>query len=198
MHPDIERILVDESAIRGAVQRLAREIGSSRIDPPLCVVVALKGAFVFAADLVRAIEQPLELEFVSASSYRDGTRPGALELAQLPRAEVVRARDVLLVDDVCDTGHTLRALRDGLARRGAARVRSCVLLQKPAARPEALRADLCGVQIPDVFAVGYGLDCADAYRQLPYVGSLRAEALARRSAAASAASAASTPRAGGR
>jgi len=182
VHPDIERILVDERAIRAAVERLAREIGSTRSEHPLCVVVALKGAFVFAADLVRAIEMPLELEFVSASSYRDGTRSGELELAQLPRAEALRARDVLLVDDVCDTGRTLRALRDELARRGAARVRTCVLLQKPASQSRALRADLYGIEIPDVFVVGYGLDCAGAYRQLPYVGSLRAEALARNAA----------------
>lgn len=189
MHPDIERILVDEHAIRGAIQRLAREIASTRSDRPLSVVVALKGAFVFAADLVRAIDLPLELEFASASSYRDGTRPGALELAQLPSEAALRGRDVLLVDDVCDTGRTLRALQSELARRGAARVRTCVLLQKPAARPGALRADLCGIEIPDVFVVGYGLDCAGAYRQLPYIGSLRAEALARRVAGACEASA---------
>ncbi len=177
MYEDIDRILLTEPEIHGGIDRLAARIAREHRDVDLTVVAVLKGSCVFVADLIRRLPIPLQLAFVWAQSYRDGTFPGRLELSGLPPAEEISGRHVLLVDDILDSGRTLTAVREELVRRGAAVVKVCVFLDKPARRSVSLVPDYACFEIEDVFVVGYGLDHAGRYRNLPYVGSLRPEVL---------------------
>jgi len=175
VHPDIDRVLHTEAQIQARIADLAREI-SVRLGPgPLTVVGVLNGAVVFVADLIRHLDVPLELAFVSASSYRNGTTSGELELDFLPRPAAIVGRRVLLVDDILDTGRTMSALVREFRRRGAAEVHTCVLLDKPSRRVVDVGRAFVGFSIEDAFVVGYGLDFAGLYRNLPYIGVLRPE-----------------------
>jgi hypoxanthine phosphoribosyltransferase len=139
----------------------------------LLVIAVLKGSFVFAADLLRAMHTAglaPEVEFISLSSYRDGTvSSGTVTILHDVESDV-RGRDVVLVDDILESGRTLAFAKDLLAARGANRVLTCVLLEKPGKRAVSLDADFVGFVCPDLFVVGYGMDVAHAFRQLPYVG----------------------------
>ncbi len=172
LEADIERVLFSEGEIRERIDELADELTRAYEGREFTVVSVLKGSCVFASDLIRRIPIPLELAFVAASSYRDGTQSGALDVV-FPAGNEIQGRDVLLVDDILDTGRTLKRLRDELAARGAREVRSCVFLDKPARRAVPLAADFRGFEVEDLFVVGYGLDFAGRYRNLPYVGALR-------------------------
>jgi hypoxanthine phosphoribosyltransferase len=138
-------------------------------------VCVLKGSGVFAADLIRRIVAPIELTFIAAESYRDGTSAGRLDLLYVPREREIHGKDCLLVDDILDTGRTLAALRSELVSRGARAVRTCVFLDKPSRRSVLGSPDFRCFEVGDVFVVGYGLDFAGRYRNLPYVGALRHE-----------------------
>jgi hypoxanthine phosphoribosyltransferase len=179
VHDDIERILLDEHEIRAGVERVATEITAHYAHDEPAVIAVLKGSVIFVADLVRRLPLPLSLGFAWAESYREGTRAAPLELGGLPPAAELAGRRVLLVDDILDSGRTLAALRGELSARGARDVRTCVLLDKPARRAVDLDADHVGFRVADHFVVGYGLDFAGRYRNLPYLGTLRAEVLAR-------------------
>jgi hypoxanthine phosphoribosyltransferase len=185
VHDDIERILLGESELRAGVERVAAEVSGeyqdgARQDEELLVVAVLDGSVVFVADLIRELRVPVRLSFVLARSYGQGTRSGPLALGGLPPAAEVRGRRVLLVDDILDSGRTLRTLRGELLALGAREVRTCVLLDKPARRQVAIEADHVGFVIEDVFVVGFGLDLAGRYRNLPYVGVPKAGVLAGR------------------
>jgi hypoxanthine phosphoribosyltransferase len=169
---DIERVLFSENEIRARIDQLASELTRAYADRDFTVVSVLKGSCVFVADLIRRIPIPLELAFVAASSYRDGTESGALDVI-FPAGNEIQGRDVLLVDDILDTGRTLKRLRDEITERGAREVKTCVFLDKPARRTVPLQADFRGFVVEDLFVVGYGLDFAGRYRNLPYVGALR-------------------------
>jgi hypoxanthine phosphoribosyltransferase len=173
VHDDIERILISESQIRAGIERIAAEIAARYRDDEPTIVAVLKGSIVFVADLIRSLPLPLRLAFVWAESYRRGTVPGRLELAGLPAEEELRGRRVLLVDDILDSGRTLAAIRAELLARGAGEVRTCVFLDKPGRRAVELAADHVCFQVEDLFVVGYGLDFAGRYRNLPYVGALK-------------------------
>jgi hypoxanthine phosphoribosyltransferase len=179
LHEDIERILFDEEEIVAGIDRVAAEITAVYRGREFTVVSVLKGSCVFASDLIRRIPIPLELAFVSASSYGDGTEARELELNFFPNDHEIEGRNLLLVDDILDTGRTLSALGAELERRGAAEVLSCVFLDKPARRAVDFRADFSCFQVDDLFVVGYGLDFAGRYRNLPYVGALRRAAFTR-------------------
>lgn len=157
-------------AVRNA--ELANEIAAAAPER-LLVVAVLKGSFVFAADLIRALHHAglaPEVEFLSLSSYREGTSStGAVRIVH-DIESAVDGRDVLLVDDILESGRTLAYAKDLMAARGARRVLSCVLLEKPAKRAVAIQADFVGFRCPDHFVVGYGMDVAHAYRELPFVG----------------------------
>jgi hypoxanthine phosphoribosyltransferase len=133
---------------------------------------------VFASDLIRRIPIPLQLAFVSASSYRDRTVSGTIDLNFFPAESEIEGRNLLLVDDILDTGRTLRLLVRELTSRGAGEVRTCVFLDKPARRAVEFEADFRCFEIEDLFVVGYGLDFAGHYRNLPYVGALKEQAYA--------------------
>jgi hypoxanthine phosphoribosyltransferase len=125
----------------------------------------------FLADLIRHLELPLRLDFIGVSSYGTGTQPGELVFTKELRLDVA-GRDVLLVDDILDTGKTMTHVLAKLCVLRPRRIRTCVLLDKPARRVEDIKADYIGFEIPDVFVVGYGLDYAERYRNLPFVGVL--------------------------
>lgn len=160
----------DELARRNS--ELAAEI-AARDHDRLLVIAILSGSFVFAADLIRALHEAglaPEIEFLQLSSYRSGmTSSGQVEILRDIDSDV-RDRDVLLVDDILESGRTLAFAKDLIAARGARNVLSCVLLEKPGLRAVQIDADYVGFQCPDKFVVGYGMDVAHAFRQLPYVG----------------------------
>ncbi|MEX0703712.1 MAG: hypoxanthine phosphoribosyltransferase [Planctomycetales bacterium] len=158
--------------IAAAVDRLAVRISADHAGNELLVVGVLKGGWMFMADLVRRLTVPVRCDFVCLSSYGDATESsGALELlldAQTP----IAGKHVLLVDDIVDTGLSIAWLAERFRRRAPASLRVCVLLDKPSRRRVALVPDYAGIEIPDRFAVGYGLDHAGRYRELPYVAFL--------------------------
>lgn len=172
MDAAIERILFTEADIRARVDHVAREVAAYYGGEPCTVVAVLKGGCVFAVDLIRKLPMPLSLSFAAASSYRDGTTSGVLKLTFLPPEPEIRGRRILLVDDILDTGRTATALREKLLAHGAHEVKTCVLLDKPSRRVVACRADFSCFDVEDVFIVGYGLDFAGRYRNLPYIGVL--------------------------
>ena len=172
-------VLFSSEAISSRNGELAQEIvglGCER----LLVIAVLKGSFVFAADLIRALHSAglsPEVEFISLSSYRETTvSSGSVRIVHDIDSEVA-GRDVLLVDDILESGRTLAFAKDLLAARGARRVLTCVLLEKPNKRAVRIEADLIGFTCPDVFVVGYGMDVAHAYRELPFVGVVEVEDL---------------------
>jgi len=166
------RVLFDADAIAARNIALADEIKAAA-PQQLLVIAVLKGSFVFAADLLRAMHAvglAPEVEFISLSSYRDGTvSSGTVTILHDVESDV-RGRDVVLVDDILESGRTLAFAKDLLAARGANRVLTCVLLEKPGKRAVSLDADFVGFVCPDLFVVGYGMDVAHAFRQLPFVG----------------------------
>ena len=182
MKEDLSRILFSAEEIERAVNAVALDVTSALEGRPVTVVGVLKGSCIFCADLVRRLAFPLELGFVAASSYGSSTTPGELALHYFPQADEVRGRDVLLVDDILDSGRTLERLRSELLGRGAATVRTCVLLDKPARRAVSVEADFRCFEVEDAFVVGYGLDFDGRYRNLPFVAELSEEAIRRASA----------------
>jgi hypoxanthine phosphoribosyltransferase len=138
------------------------------------VVGLLTGTLMFLADLVREIDLPMRLDFIGVSSYGDGTESSKLVFTKELKLDVAN-RDVLLVDDILDTGKTLRAVINKLEGMTPRQIRSCVLLSKKARREYDIPADYIGFEIPDEFVVGYGLDYAEKYRNLPHIGVLKPE-----------------------
>lgn len=163
------QMLLSAEQIRERVAELARDIGRDYHGRSLTVVGVLTGCLIFLADLIRHIDLPLRIHLVQASSYRGAaTMPGQLQLS-LDGLPDLAGRDVLLIDDILDTGCTLQRMLAELRRLGPASVRSAVLLAKEGRLQVDVRADYVGFVIPDAFVVGYGLDYNDEYRHLPYV-----------------------------
>jgi hypoxanthine phosphoribosyltransferase len=174
---DIQRVLFSEETILGGIERVAAEITRVYAGNEFTVVSVLKGSCIFVADLIRRIPTPLRLAFVAASSYDNGTDPGTLDLSFFPTGPEIRGQELLLVDDILDSGRTLSCVAAQLLDRGAARVRTCTFLDKPSRRRVPFQPDFRVFEIEDIFVVGYGLDFAGRYRNLPYVGALRLEIL---------------------
>lgn len=172
------KTLLTEDQLREGIHRMASEIESRYQGRPLTIVGVLIGSVVLMADLIRLLKIPLRVEMVQARSYRGGdTRPGPLVINLDLLSTDVRGRDVLLVDDIFDTGHTLWELIPQLDDLGAASVRSAVLLEKQGRCEVSMKPDFVGFTIPNEFVVGYGLDYRDLYRNLPYVTALEAQEL---------------------
>jgi hypoxanthine phosphoribosyltransferase len=169
---DIEKVLLSAEEIDRRVRELAGEVRAEVGNGEILALGVLTGAFVFLSDLIRRLGDPVCVSFVSATSYRDGTVPGELLIEGLSGVEV-RGRDVLVVEDIVDTGRSLYALQAELRRREPRSLRTAVLLDKRSRRQVEARADFTGFVVPDEFLVGYGLDYAGRYRNLPYVGVLR-------------------------
>lgn len=171
---EIDRILITEAQLQQRIALLAKRIERDFAGRDLVVVALLTGTVLFLADLIRRLKMPLRLDFLGVSSYRGGTRSRSLIYTKELRLDV-RGRDVLVVDDILDTGRTLTSVVAKLRRLKPRRIRSCVLLDKPSRRIEKVNANYVGFKIPNHFVVGYGLDFAERYRNLPFVGVLRAE-----------------------
>ena len=170
---DVERVLFSEEELKNRVAEIAAEITRDYAGKEPLLVSVLRGSFVFMADLVRQVELPLHLDFMSASSYGAGTVSSGKVNIRLDLQEDIAGRDVLLVEDILDTGNTLSKLVAELKSRNPASLKLCVLLDKPERRVRPLEADYVGFTIPDAFVVGYGLDYEQQYRNLPYVGILK-------------------------
>jgi hypoxanthine phosphoribosyltransferase len=175
LHNDIERVLFSEKEIVAGIDRVASEVTRAYQGRDFTVVSILKGSCVFASDLIRRIPIPLELAFLAASSYGEGTTSGRLEINFFPTGNEIEGRNLLLVDDILDTGRTLHGIKSELQKRGAREVRTCVFLDKPARRAVPLQTDFRCFEVENLFVVGYGLDYAGRYRNLPYIASLRPE-----------------------
>jgi len=177
-HDHTMRILLSADELDAGIARLAAAVRDDVGRRPLTVVGVLTGSIVLVADLIRRLDGPVRVGMVWASSYRGtSTRPGRLDL-RLDLLPDISGQEVLLVDDIFDSGRTLEALVGELRRRGAARVRSLVLLRKAGRAEVAMQPDFVGFDIPDEFVVGYGLDFDGAFRQLPYLAALDAADIA--------------------
>ena len=171
---EIESVLISQERIARRVGGLARQIERDFAGRDLVLVALLNGTVVFLADLLRRLSLPLRLDFMGVSSYGGGTEPSEAVFTKELRLDV-GGRDVLLVDDILDTGRTLARVTAKLRKLGPRQIKICVLLDKPSRRVEPIAADYVGFTIPNQFVVGYGLDYAERYRNLPFVGVLRAE-----------------------
>jgi hypoxanthine phosphoribosyltransferase len=170
--------LLSEGEIRVGVERLAGEIGRHYAGRPLTILGVLTGSLVLVADLIRRLDLPLRVGVIQTRSYRGpGTRPGQLQINDTMLLDI-KGRDVLLVDDIFDTGRTLAALIEQIKSLEPRSVRSAVLLVKQGRQEVAMRPDHVAFEIPNEFVVGYGLDYQDAYRHLPYVAMLEEQDLA--------------------
>ena len=171
---EVESILITDKMLAKRIAELGREIERDFEGRDMVVVSLLNGTVMFIGDLIRQLSHPLRLDFMGVSSYGKGTESGDLVFTKELRLDV-KGRDVLLVDDILDTGRTLRRVLEKLCLLGPKRIRTCVLLDKPSRRIEKVTADYIGFTIPDQFVVGYGLDFAEKYRNLPFVGVLKPE-----------------------
>ena len=170
---DVEKVLINEDEISKIVsdlgQRITAEYKDS--DKPLVVVVILKGSLIFASDLIRKIEIPLEVEFMKVSSYGAGTKnSGEIKIHLDLNREHLEDYNILIVEDIVDSGRTLSRLTQLLKNRNTNNVKTCTLLDKPSRREVEFVPDFSGATIPDEFVIGYGLDYDEKYRNLPYIG----------------------------
>jgi hypoxanthine phosphoribosyltransferase len=169
---ELAEILISEQQIQKRVGELARQIQSDYSDRELVMIALLNGTVMFLADLIRHLELPLRLDFIGVSSYGSGTTSGHLVFTKELKLDV-HQRHVLLVDDILDTGHTLNSVIEKLRKLQPATLKSCVLLDKVSRRVESVSAEYVGFEIPDEFVVGYGLDFAERYRNLPFIAVLQ-------------------------
>lgn len=175
METFIKEILISEEEIQKRVKELGNEISLDYHNKNLMVVGILKGAVIFMADLVKNIKLPITMDFMAVSSYGSSTiSTGEVRIIK-DLDFSVEGKDILIVEDIIDTGLTLNYLTDNLKKRGASSVKICTLLDKVERRTVGVQVDYLGFEIPDEFVVGYGLDYAEQYRNLPYVGALKEE-----------------------
>ena len=175
---DIEKTLLGEDELASIVARLGREITEEykNSDKPLVVIIILKGSLIFASDLIRKIDMPLDIEFMKVSSYGAGTKTsGEIKIHLDLNRENLENYNLLIVEDIVDSGRTLSRLTQLLNNRNANNVKTCTLLDKPTRREVDFVPDFCGATIPDKFVVGFGLDYDEKYRNLPFVGILKRE-----------------------
>ena len=166
--------MISAKAIAARIEALAREIEAEfQGTDKLVVVGLLRGSFVFIADLVRELDLPIEVDFLEASSYGDSTESSREVRILKDLRGAIEARDVLVVEDIVDTGHTLNHVTQLLESRNPKRLKSIALLDKPSRREVDFRSDWIGFEIPDEFVVGYGIDYAQRNRNLPFIGKVR-------------------------
>ena len=170
---DIERILLPQAQIHQRVAELGAEIDRDYAGKEPLLVSVLRGSFIFMADLVRSITLPCTVDFMAVSSYGKGTSSSGQVKIVKDLSESIEGKDLLVVEDILDSGNTLYYLLQLLQARHPASVRLCTLLDKPSRRVKPVKVDYTGFSIPDEFVVGYGLDYAERYRNLPYIGVLR-------------------------
>lgn len=172
---DLDNILVSEAQIQARLKELGQQITEDYEGHELAVIAIINGAIIFVADLIRQMHLPVQLDCIRVSSYRDEARPiRDPEIIDRIRLNL-EGIDVLIIDDVLDTGNTLAKITEVVLKMNPASLKTCVLLDKQTPRKVDFNADYVGFEIPDEFVVGYGLDFAERYRQLPYIGVLKPE-----------------------
>jgi len=175
MHNDIEQVLFTERKLKNRVKKLGEQITADYQGKDLVVISVLRGSYIFMADLTRCIDLPCTVDFMAVSSYGKGTTSSGQVNIIKDLSDSVEGKDVLVVEDILDTGNTLSYLLEILKARNVASLKLCTLLDKPDRRKKPIKADYTGFTIPDAFVVGYGLDYAEKYRNLPYIGVLKPE-----------------------
>lgn len=175
-HPDIERVLLDTEAVRARVSELGAQLSADYAGKKPVLIGILKGSVPFMADLMRAMTEDHTIDFMGASSYSGEASSGVVRLT-LDLRESISGRDVLVVEDIIDTGLTLSYLRQNLLTRQPRSLELVTLLDKPDCRKVNISPKYCGFRIPNEFVVGYGLDYNEAYRHLPYIGVLKKSAV---------------------
>ena len=178
MHKDVEKILFSEQDIANRVKAVAAQIESDYQGKEILAVAILNGSFIFAADLLRAMERETLLSFMVVSSYKNSAvTSGNIDVIKDTFTDV-QGKNVLIIEDIIDSGFTLAYLKNLFLQRGAASVKTCTLLDKQEMRQTEIEPDYTGFIVPDEFIVGYGLDYAQQYRGLPYIGVLKSEVYA--------------------
>ncbi|MBP3378593.1 MAG: hypoxanthine phosphoribosyltransferase [Clostridia bacterium] len=174
---DIERVLVSQEDIDEITTRIAAEIDRDYKDAKRLVLLCiLKGSVVFMGDLMKKVKIPVEIDFMKVSSYHDGTKSsGRINIILDLHRKDLSECDILIIEDIIDSGRTLSYLAEYLKLGGAKSVKTCTLLDKPSRREVDFTPDYRGIEIPDEFVIGYGLDYAEQYRALPYIGVLKPE-----------------------
>ena len=175
LHDAIERVILTEEEVQRRVRELGAEISADYEGSSLLLVAVLRGASLFVADLARAIDGPVEIDFMAVSSYGSQTKSSGVVRIIKDLDEVIDGRHVLVVEDIIDTGLTLKYLLRNLASRKPATLEVVTLLSKPGKQRVPIDCKYTGFAIPDEFVVGYGLDYAEKYRNLPYIGVLKPE-----------------------
>ena len=169
-------VLFNAAQIEHRVRELGQQIRKDYEGKELVMVAVLKGAFVFAADLSRQIDLPLAIDFIGLSSYGEATESSGVVKITSDLTKPIEGKHVIVVEDIVDTGLTMRYLLDNLMTRKPASVKICTLLQKPSRARTKIPVDYCGFTVPDLFVIGYGLDAGEKYRNLPYIGVVRSQA----------------------
>jgi len=175
MDQDILKILLSEEEIKARVQEMGDELYDTFQDKNPMFVGVLNGCFIFMADLVRAAQLKSELEFIGVSSYKNSTKSSGVVQITRDLQRDISGRNIIIVEDILDSGNTLAFLKNYLMTKGAASITIATLLDKPARREKPIKADYVGFVVPDEFVVGYGLDYAQQYRNMPYIGVLKPE-----------------------
>ena len=170
---DIERVLISEAELAERIRTLAAELRPIYEEQDLIMVGVLKGAIMFMTDLARELRLPLEMDFMAVSSYGNATQSSGVVRINKDLDSSIEGRNVLLVEDIIDSGNTLRYLVENLRSRNPASLRVCALLDKQVPRKADVEVEFVGFRIPNQFVVGYGLDYAEHYRNLPYIGVLK-------------------------
>lgn len=173
MHDDVAKILINKQDISNKVHELGNKISTDYLGKNLVLISILKGSIVFMADLMRNINISVSIDFMSVSSYGSGTKTSGVVRILKDLDYPIEGLDILIVEDILDSGMTLSYLCSILKRRGANSIKIVTLLDKPQRRQVEIKPDYCGFTIPDEFVVGYGLDYCEKYRNLPYVGVLK-------------------------
>ena len=175
MNKDIKEILIDEDILQAKVKELGAKITEDYKGKDLLLICVLKGAVVFVSDLMKRIDLPLEIDFMAVSSYGSDTKSSGVVRILKDLNKGIEGRNLLIVEDIIDSGLTLSYLIENLKARGPESVEICTILDKPDRRKTNINIKYTGFQVPDEFVVGYGLDYAEKYRNLPYVAILKEE-----------------------
>lgn len=173
LEQDIERVLFTEEALHQRVKEVAEAISRDYAGRSPTLISVLRGSFIFMADLMRCIDLPCTVDFMAVSSYGSGTSSSGQVKITKDLSESIEGRDIIVVEDILDSGNTLSYLIKLLQARHPASIKLCTLLDKPSRRTKPVTADYTGFEVEDLFVVGYGLDFAEKYRNLPYIGILK-------------------------
>ncbi len=173
MNDDIKKVLIDEGELKAIVKRLGEEITADYKGKNVLLIGILKGSVIFMADLMREIDVPCNIDFMAVSSYGNGTESSGRVKINKDLDNDIQGKDVIIIEDILDSGKTLYYIRDILSARKPSSIKICTLFDKPERREADIKADYVGSLVPNEFIVGYGLDYSEYYRNLPFIGVLK-------------------------